>query len=71
MIMSYADILTEEQKEAFRKGDAYYKSSFKGMRTREALCSTSATSTGFAYVASSRSRIHDAMVDSWKSKSWN
>ena len=69
--MSYADILTEEQKEAFRKGDAYYKSPFKGKQMRESLCNTSAMSTGFAYVTSSRSRIHDAMVDSWKSKSWN
>lgn len=69
--MSYADILTEEQKEAFRKGDAYYKSPFKKMQMREALCNTSTTGTGFAYTTSSCSRIHDAMVDSWKSKSWN
>ena len=69
--MSYADILTEEQKEAFRKGDAYYKSPFKGMHMRETLCNTSAISTGSIYVTSSRSRIHEAMVDSWKSKSWN
>ncbi len=69
--MSYADILTEEQKEAFRKGDAYYKSPFKDMHKRETLCNTNTMSTGSVYVTSSRSRIHDAMVDSWKSKSWN
>lgn len=69
--MSYADILTEEQKEAFRKGDAYYKSPFKGKHIRENLYNTSAISTSSAYVTSSRSRIHEAMLDSWKSKSWN
>lgn len=69
--MSYADILTEEQKEAFRKGDAYYKSPFKGAHMRETLCSTNAISTGSVYITSSRSRIHEAMIDSWKSKSWN
>ena len=71
MMMSYADILTEEQKEAFRKGDAYYKSPFKGRHIRETLCNTSAINTGSVYVTSSQSRIHDALVDSWKSKSWN
>lgn len=69
--MSYADILTEEQKEAFRKGDAYYKSPFKNTSLRKALCNTSVLSTGSMYVTSSRARIHDAMIDSWRSKSWN
>ena len=69
--MSYADILTEEQKEAFRKGDAYYKSPFKNLNLRKTLCNTNASSTGSVYVTSSQARIHEALVDSWKSKSWN
>lgn len=69
--MSYAYILTEEQKEAFRKGDAYYKSPFKNMAVRSSLCRASTNDTGSAYNTTSKARIHEALVDSRKSKSWN
>ena len=69
--MSYAYILTEEQKEAFRKGDAYYKSPFKNMAVRSSLCKVSAKDNGSRYITTTRAIIHEALVDSWKSKSWN
>ena len=69
--MNYTNILTDEQKEAFRKGDAYYKSPFKNTKMRMALCEMSAKDTGSIYTTTSSARIHEALVDSWKSKSWN
>jgi hypothetical protein len=69
--MNYANILTDEQKEAFRKGDAYYKSPFKKTAVKMALCNMSVKDTGSIYNTTSSTRIHEALIDSWKSKSWN
>lgn len=69
--MSYADILPEHIKEAFRKGDAYYVSPFKGMTTRATLCKMSAKDTGSLYNTTSFTRIYDAKRDSIISKQWN
>lgn len=66
--MSYADILPESIKEAFRKGDAYYKSPFKNMAMRKTLCSMSATSI---YVTTTYTQIHEARMDRIASRQWN
>ena len=68
--MSYKDLLTEEQKEAFRKGDKYYKSPFKNMKSQRALVECH-VSTTVIYTTTSFTRIHEALVDSWSSRSWN
>jgi hypothetical protein len=67
--MDYTKLLTKEQKEAFRRGDRYYKSPFKKMPTARAVAY--ATRTTCIYVSTTRSNVHCAMLDSWKSKGWN
>lgn len=68
--MDYKDILPEHIKEAFRKGDKYYKSPFKGMESKRALVECHVTTTT-VYTTTSFTRIHEALVDSWSSRSWN
>ena len=69
--MDYKDILPEEIKEAFRKGDAYYKSPFKGMSARKNLYKTSNNDTGSNYVNTTFAQIHEARMDRIASRSWN
>lgn len=69
--MTYKDLLTDEMKEAFRKGDAYYVSPFKNHTIRTTLCSMSAKDTGSVYNTTSFARIYNAKRDSIISKQWN
>ncbi len=66
--MNYKDLLTDEQKEAFRKGDAYYKSPFKKMPARSAVHYMSNTSV---YCTTSSGRVHEARMDRMISRQWN
>lgn len=69
--ISYKDILSDDIKEAFRKGDAYYVSPFKNHTIRATLCNMSAKDTGSMYNTTSFARIYDAKRDSIISKQWN
>ena len=64
--IDFASMITEEQKEAFRKGDKYYVSPFKNMKMRN----DSRSSNG-SYISTSYSRIHEARMDSISSRQWN
>ena len=69
---TYANLLTDAQKEAFRKGDAYYVSPFKNINIRKNLemCNRS-NSTGSVYNTTSFTRIHEARMDRMISRQWN
>ena len=66
--MNYKDLLTDAQKEAFRKGDAYYRSPFKKMPARSAVHYMTYTSV---YCTTSNGRVHEARMDRMISKQWN
>ncbi len=68
--MTYADILPDHIKEAFRKGDAYYVSPFKKPATRSILCTVSAKSD-VVYVSTTYARIFEAKRDRVISQQWN
>lgn len=65
---TYANLLTDAQKEAFRKGDAYYKSPFKKMPARSAVHYMSSTSV---YCTTNNNRVHEARMDRMISRQWN
>lgn len=67
---SLTNLLTDEQKEAFRKGDAYYVSPFKSMKTRKTLVETS-TCTTVVYVSTTYAKIYEAKQDRILSQQWN
>lgn len=67
----YANLLTEEQKEAFRKGDRYYVSPFKNQGNARSLIECHSNVREQRYATTTRQAIHEAMVDSWNSRSWN
>lgn len=69
--MSYADILPEHVKEAFRKGDAYYVSPFKNHHIRGTLCNMATKDTGSMYNTTSYTRIHEARMDRMISRQWD
>ena len=69
MMADYTSLLTEEQKEAFRKGDKYYKSPFKNNTyTRSIFASVSSKQE---YTSTSFGRIHEARMDRMISRQWN
>ena len=67
---SLINLLTDEQKEAFRKGDAYYVSPFKNKKTRSALVEIS-TRTTVVYVSTTYTKIYEAKQDRILSQQWN
>ena len=67
---SLTNLLTDEQKAAFRKGDAYYVSPFKNMKTRKALAEIS-TCTTVVYVSTTYAKIYEAKQDRILSQQWN
>lgn len=67
--MNYTTLLTDAQKEAFRKGDAYYKSPFKKMRTHSAVHYMSVSVS--VYNTTNNSRVHEARMDRMISRQWN
>lgn len=69
---TYANLLTEEQKAAFRKGDAYYVSPFKNINIRKNLemCNRS-NPTGSIYNTTSFARVYEAKQDRIVSQQWN
>ena len=69
--MNYKNILTEEQKEAFRKGDRYYVSPFKNKNIRASLCEVTPNSTGSVYCTTTYARIYEAKRDRIISQQWN
>lgn len=68
--MTYADILPDHIKEAFRKGDAYYVSPFKKTTTKSLLCTVSAKND-VVYVSTTYARIYEAKRDRIISQQWN
>lgn len=66
----YANLLTEEQKEAFRKGDKHYVSPFKNLQTRDTLLEISSRTT-VVYVSTTYARIYEAKQDRIISQQWN
>ena len=67
--MNYKTLLTDAQKEAFRKGDAYYVSPFKKMPTRSAVHYMYCTSSN-PYTTTDSARIHAARMDRRASRQW-
>ena len=67
---SLTNLLTDEQKAAFRKGDAYYVSPFKNMKTRKALVEISTCIT-VVYVSTTYAKIYEAKQDRILSQQWN
>lgn len=71
MLNEYANLLTDEEKAAFAKGDAYYVSPFKGrLKNKEPRVIIENYSTGVIYTTTSFSRIHEACVDRIASRQW-
>lgn len=72
MMSEYIDLLTNEEKEAFRKGDAYYVSPFKrrlkGQEPRRDVC---VYSTAVVYSTTNNTRIYEARMDRIISRQWN
>jgi hypothetical protein len=68
-MIDYANLLTEEQKEAFRKGDRYYKSPFKNCTVTRSLLVT--VSSKKEYTTTTFARIHEARIDRMISRQWN
>lgn len=68
--MTYASLLTDAEKEAFRKGDKYYVSPFKNMKLRCELIDI-ATCRKQVFTTSSMTRIFAAKQDYIKSQQWN
>ena len=64
MLSEYINLLTDEEKAAFAKGDAYYVSPFKGrLKDKEPRVSIENYSTGIIYTTTSYSRISGAFSD--------
>ena len=71
MTSKYINLLTDEEKAAFAKGDAYYVSPFKGrLKDMESRTTTGTYSTGVVYSTTSYSRIHEARMDRIASRQW-
>ena len=71
MLSKYINLLTDEEKAAFAKGDAYYVSPFKGrLKGKEPRVITNTYSTGIIYTTTSYSRIHEACADRIASRQW-
>ena len=71
MLSKYINLLTDEEKAAFAKGDAYYVSPFKGrLKNKEPRVSIGTYSTGVIYTTTSYSRISEAFSDRIASRQW-
>ena len=71
MLSEYINLLTDEEKASFAKGDAYYVSPFKGrLKGKESRVITNTYSTGIIYTTTSYSRIHEACADRIASRQW-
>ena len=71
MKSEYINLLTDEEKEAFRRGDTYYVSPFKrrlkGQEPRRDVC---IYTTGVVYNTTSYTRIYAACADRIASRQW-
>lgn len=71
MLSEYINLLTDEEKAAFAKGDAYYVSPFKGrLKNKEPKVAIGTYSTGIIYTTTSYSRISEAFSDRIASRQW-
>ena len=71
MLSEYINLLTDEEKAAFAKGDAYYVSPFKNrLKNKEYRTINNTYSTGVIYTTTSFSRIHEACTDRIASRQW-
>ena len=71
MLSEYINLLTDEEKAAFAKGDAYYVSPFKNkLKNKEPRVISNTYSTGVIYTTTSFSRIHEACADRIASRQW-
>lgn len=72
MMSEYINLLTDEEKEAFRKGDAYYVSPFKRrLKGQEPLRDVCVYSTTVVYSTTNNTRIFEARMDRIISRQWN
>ena len=71
MKSEYINLLTDEEKEAFRKGDAYYVSPFKRrLGKAKSLAEMCVYTTGVVYSTTSYTRIYAACADRIASRQW-
>jgi len=71
MLSEYINLLTDEEKTSFARGDAYYVSPFKGrLKGKEPRVIVEPYSTGVVYTSTSYSRIYEACADRIASRQW-
>ena len=71
MLSEYINLLTDEEKAAFARGDAYYVSPFKRrLKGQEPRVTVNTYSTGVIYTTTSYARIHEARMDRIASRQW-
>lgn len=71
MTSEYINLLTDEEKAAFAKGDAHYVSPFKRrLKDKEPRVFSETYSTGIIYTTTSYSKIHEARMDRIASRQW-